>query len=132
MLIQVIFFYFILTAAGAVLCLYAITDPNEGPKPSRQNHFPVGLAIFLLPVGSILCALGFAFMGNVLDSYLGSDAITGLAGLTGAIHGAVGGAVIGFALGLRRNRRLKANPSTAFPVMCLGLLARHYQRLFGP
>ena len=133
MLIQVILLYFMMTVAGAVFCLYAMTDPNEVPKAHRQRYFPVGLGLLLLAFESIFCGWGFASVGEVLDSYLGIHTISGLAGFAGLFHGAIGGAVTGLGLGLWRNMRMRTNRDLAsVPGHWILFVARSYDKCFGP
>ena len=87
---------------GAVLCLAAVTDPNAAPSQRRQDLFPIGLCLILIPIGT----LGGASAASLLNS---SSAFIGtIIGLIAVGVGGAGGLAAGLWLGRMRNRRFWA------------------------
>ena len=106
MLLQMLFLGFMLVVAGSFICLAVVLDPNLIPNPKRQRLLPVGLAMLFAGVGSICSLFGFAYLGGLLDSFLGTSYIGGIGFLGGYLLGTIIGAVVGFRLGNVRNRKL--------------------------
>ena len=107
MLIQVAFLFLILLSGGALLCLAALTDPNHLPNPQRQMLFPLGLAMFFIPIGAFLAGYALGSIGEILDAFFGSEILSGLGVLAGGTVGACSGAAIGYLMSSRRMHRFQ-------------------------
>jgi hypothetical protein len=108
MLLQMLFFSFMLAIMGTFLCLAVWLDPNVTPNPARQRLLPIGLGMLFGGGGSLCYLFGLGYIGNKMESSFASFGGTYLLGilfLGGYGAGVVCGAIVGFRLGRIRNKR---------------------------